>query len=211
MTFWRNVQFGGSSSKCQTSLTWIRIKSVRVHVVQRVMKDFTAETSTGSSSARAAEGRLGIPEPSIRSILHGILDLYPYKIQAFHQFLPADIGAKQNFATWALAQMECNPQWLLNAMWSNEPHFSLHGDVNKHHMSTSWAPQSATAFSWCDCLVLFYWIFSSGAFLIWRTLTFILLENLYCPYRTVSYAFAWIRCACISGKNCITCCHHHAR
>ena len=54
---------------------------------QSVMEDLAAETSTGSCSAREAERRMGISETSIRRILHGMLDLYLYKIQALHQLL----------------------------------------------------------------------------------------------------------------------------
>lgn len=114
------------------------LRADRVHVVESVMEDMAAETSTGSSSAREAQRRTGIPEPSIRRILHGMLDLYPYKIQALHKLLPADTGARQNFATWALEQMQRNPQWLLNVMWTDEAHFSLHGDVNTQN-SRIWA------------------------------------------------------------------------
>ncbi|GBN23107.1 hypothetical protein AVEN_232588-1 [Araneus ventricosus] len=94
------------------------------------MEELAAETSTGNRSAREARRITGIPESSTRRILHGIVNLYPYKIQALHQLLPADFDEKQNFATWALAQMERDPQWLLNVLWTDEGHFSLHGDVN---------------------------------------------------------------------------------
>lgn len=114
------------------------LRADRVHVVQSVMEDMAAETSTGSSSAREAERRTGIPEASIRRILHGMLDLYPYKIQTLHQLLPADTDARQKFATWALEQMQRNPQWLLNVMWTDEAHFSLHCDVNTQN-SRIWA------------------------------------------------------------------------
>ena len=58
----------------------------------------------------------GFSELSTQCILHGMLDLYPNKIQALHHLLLADTGARQNFATWELAQMEYNSQWLLNVM-----------------------------------------------------------------------------------------------
>ena len=56
----------------------------RVHVVQKVKEDLAVETSMGSGSVLKVEKRTGIPEPSIRRILHGMLDLYPYKILALH-------------------------------------------------------------------------------------------------------------------------------
>ena len=76
------------------------LRADRVHVVQNIMDDLTANTSTESSSTHEAEKRTGIPELSIRRILH---DLYPCKMQALHQLLPADTGGGQNSATWALA------------------------------------------------------------------------------------------------------------
>lgn len=110
----------------------------RVHAVKSAMEKVAAETSTGSSSAREAGRITGIPQSSIRRILHGILDLYPYKIQTLHQLVPADTGKRLKFATWALAQMDRDPQWLLNVMWTDEAHFSLHGDVNTQN-SRIWA------------------------------------------------------------------------
>ena len=81
----------------------------------KVMEDLAAETSTGSISA--CEGKLsgsswmGVPELSIWCILHGMLYLYQYKIQALHKILTADTGPRQNFATKALTRMECNPRF----------------------------------------------------------------------------------------------------
>ena len=102
----------------------------RVHVVQFVIKDLAAKTLTDSSNVREAERRMGIPDLSIQRILHLMLDLHPYEIQALHQLLPEDTSSKQKFATWALEQMECYPQWLLNVMWTDEANFSLYGEVN---------------------------------------------------------------------------------
>ena len=113
-------------------------------MVQSVKVDFTGETSTKSSSVLEAERRTGIPEPSIRHILHEMLDLYPYIIQVLHQLLPADTGARQNFATWMLTQMECKPQWFLNVMWTDNALFSLQGGVNtqnSHIWETSNSPE----------------------------------------------------------------------
>lgn len=72
-----------------------------VHVAQTVMEDLTAGTSTGNSGAREAGRKTWIPGLSIRCMLHGMLDLYHYKIQVFSQ---AYTDARQNFAIWELAQ-----------------------------------------------------------------------------------------------------------
>ncbi|GBM32128.1 hypothetical protein AVEN_126526-1 [Araneus ventricosus] len=70
----------------------------------------------------------------MRRILHGSLNLYPYKIQTLHQLLQADFDERQNFATWELEQMERDSQWLLNSI----AHFSLQGDVSAQN-SRIWA------------------------------------------------------------------------
>lgn len=88
------------------------------------MENLTAETSTGSSSVRESR-RTAILELSIRRILHGMVDRYPYKIQALDQLLSADIDARQNISKWALTQMERNAQWLLNVICTIEAHSSL--------------------------------------------------------------------------------------
>lgn len=60
----------------------------------------------------------------------GILNLYPHKVKAFRHLLPSDTDKTKNIATWALAQMERDLQGLLNVMWTDESHFSLHDDCN---------------------------------------------------------------------------------
>ena len=110
----------------------------RVTAVQRVMEDMAAGSSKGSSSAREAGKILGMPESSIRRILHGILQMYPYKLQLLHDIMPADIAARESFAKWALTKLEHEPQWLFNVLWTDEAHFALHGDVNTHN-SRIWA------------------------------------------------------------------------
>lgn len=122
------------------------VSANRVPVVQSVMRNVAAETSTGSCSAREAGKVTGIPERSVRRILHLILEMHPYKIQARHQLLPADCDKRHAFATWALAQMDRDPQWLLNIMWTDEAHFSLHGEVNTQN-SRIWATSNPHAYT----------------------------------------------------------------
>ena len=71
--------------------------------------------------------------------------------------LPEDTDARQNFATWELAQMERNPQWLQSVMRKNEAHFSQEGAVNMQN-SCIWATQTLMSTTGapallCDCLV----------------------------------------------------------
>ncbi|GFT40517.1 uncharacterized protein NPIL_238501 [Nephila pilipes] len=47
-----------------------------------------SESAAGTSCARKAGKLLGLPPPSIRNILHGVLNQYPYKLQSRHELLP---------------------------------------------------------------------------------------------------------------------------
>ncbi|GFS61177.1 DUF4817 domain-containing protein [Nephila pilipes] len=54
------------------------------------MEILASESAAGSSSAREADRRLGLPPSSIRNILHGVLNQYPYKLQSYHERLSSD-------------------------------------------------------------------------------------------------------------------------
>ena len=75
---------------------------------------------------------MGILKISVFRILHGVLQLYPYKLQLHQQLPPDDVAKRMAFSNWALSGFEENPQWLLSILWTDEAHFSLHGTVNTH-------------------------------------------------------------------------------
>ncbi|GFU70725.1 uncharacterized protein TNCV_4224211 [Trichonephila clavipes] len=87
----------------------------------------------GASSARKAARRLGLPPSSVHNILRRILQLYPYKLQSCPELLPADTAQREAFAKWAFSKMEQDPTWVFNILWTDEDHFSLHGEVNNHN------------------------------------------------------------------------------
>ncbi|GFV59684.1 uncharacterized protein TNCV_1907551 [Trichonephila clavipes] len=64
------------------------------------------EAASGTNSAREAARRLGLPPSSVRNILRRILQLYPYKLQSYHELLPADTAQREAFAKWAFSKME---------------------------------------------------------------------------------------------------------
>ncbi|GFS78317.1 uncharacterized protein TNCV_3172451 [Trichonephila clavipes] len=97
------------------------------------MEAIASEAASGTSSAREAARRLGLPPSSVRNILRRILQLYPYKLQSCHELLPADTAQREAFAKWAFSKMEQDPTWVFNILWTDEAHFSLHGDVNNHN------------------------------------------------------------------------------
>ncbi|GFW34173.1 DUF4817 domain-containing protein [Trichonephila clavipes] len=97
------------------------------------MEAIASEAASGTSSAREAARRLGLPPSSVRNILRRILPLYPYKLQSCHELLPADTAQREAFAKWAFSKMEQDPTWVFNILWTDEAPFSLHGDVNNHN------------------------------------------------------------------------------
>ena len=125
------------------------------------MKDLAAEGSTGSSNDHETERRTEILEPSVWLILYGMLDT----------------GAKKNFATLALVQKECNPQWLLNIMWMDEANFSLHADMNTQN-SSIWTTSNPCEYHsqplhlpHVNVSCGFIASFILGSFFFWRTLS----------------------------------------
>ncbi|GFW27496.1 uncharacterized protein TNCV_163361 [Trichonephila clavipes] len=73
------------------------------------MEAIVTEAASGTSSAREAARRLGLPPSSVRNILRRILQLYPYKLQSCHELLPADTAQREAFAKWAFSKMEQDP------------------------------------------------------------------------------------------------------
>ncbi|GFT35320.1 DUF4817 domain-containing protein [Trichonephila clavipes] len=93
----------------------------------------SSEAASETSNAREAARRLGLPPSSVRNILRRILQLYRYKLQSCHELLPADTTQREAFAKWAFSKMEQDPTWVFNILWTDEAHFSLHGDANNHN------------------------------------------------------------------------------
>ncbi|GFU02657.1 uncharacterized protein TNCV_2893121 [Trichonephila clavipes] len=87
------------------------------------MEAIASEAASGTSSAREAVRRLGLPPSSVRNILRRILQLYTYKLQSCHELLPADTTQREAFAKWAFSKMEQDPTWVFNILWTDETHF----------------------------------------------------------------------------------------
>ncbi|GFX24550.1 DUF4817 domain-containing protein [Trichonephila clavipes] len=106
------------------------LKEARASCITVKMEAIASEAALGTSSARKAARRLGLPPSSVRNILSRILQLYPYKLQSCHELLPADTAQREAFAKWAFSKIEQDPTWVVNILWTDEAHFSLHSDVN---------------------------------------------------------------------------------
>ncbi|GFW65794.1 DUF4817 domain-containing protein [Trichonephila clavipes] len=109
------------------------LKEERAPCIAVEMEAIASEAASGTSSAREAARRLGLPPSSVRNILRRILQLYPYKLQSCHELLPADTAQREAFAKWAFSKKEQDPTWVFNILWTDEAYFSLHGDVNNRN------------------------------------------------------------------------------
>ncbi|GFU34113.1 DUF4817 domain-containing protein [Nephila pilipes] len=56
------------------------LSHTRSTCVAAEMETLESDSAAGTSSAREAGRRLGLPPSSIRNILHGVLNQYPYKL-----------------------------------------------------------------------------------------------------------------------------------
>ncbi|GFV89762.1 DUF4817 domain-containing protein [Trichonephila clavipes] len=109
------------------------LKEERAPCIAVEIEAIASEAASGTSSAREAARRLGLPPSSVHNILRRILQLYPYKLQSCHELLPADTAQREAFAKWAFSKMEQDPTWVFNILWTDRAHFSLHGDVKKRN------------------------------------------------------------------------------
>ncbi|GFW88204.1 DUF4817 domain-containing protein [Trichonephila clavipes] len=90
------------------------LKEARAPCIAVEMETIASEAASGTSSAREAARRLGLPPSSVHNILRRILQLYPYKLQSCHELLPADTAQREAFAKWAFSKMEQDPTWVFN-------------------------------------------------------------------------------------------------
>jgi len=69
-------------------------------------------------------------------MIHGILKeakFHPYKMQIHQCLRDSDRQRRVDHAHSQLAEMEKDPQYLKNLIFSDEAHFFLHGSVNTHN------------------------------------------------------------------------------
>ena len=75
------------------------LRQTRSAIVAAEMKTLVSESAAGTSSAREAGRRFGLPPSSVRNILHGVLNQYPYKLQFCYELLPSDTVEREAFAS----------------------------------------------------------------------------------------------------------------
>ncbi|GFU72243.1 uncharacterized protein TNCV_369981 [Trichonephila clavipes] len=91
------------------------LKEARAPCIAAEMEAIASEAASGTSSAREATRRLGLPPSSVSNVLRRLLQLYPYKLQSYHELLPADTSQREAFAKWAFSKMEHDPPGFLTS------------------------------------------------------------------------------------------------
>ncbi|GFW35410.1 DUF4817 domain-containing protein [Trichonephila clavipes] len=76
------------------------LKEEREPCIPVEMEAIESEAASGTSNAREAARRLGLPPSSVRNILRRILQLYSHKLQSSHELWPADTAQREAFAKW---------------------------------------------------------------------------------------------------------------
>jgi len=61
------------------------------------------------------------------------LGLHPYKIQLIQELKVNDYRQRRVFADWVLEQLEVNPNFVKQIIFSDEAHFWMNGYVNKQN------------------------------------------------------------------------------
>lgn len=110
------------------------------------------------STARLAANH-GISKTSAWKILK-TFKFHPYKMSLQHAQKEADMPKRVEFSTWALNEIEGDPEWISNVLFSDEALFYLNGrvnsqnyrywaDVNPHWMRATKAQNSPRVMVWC--------------------------------------------------------------
>ncbi|GFS76054.1 uncharacterized protein NPIL_537431 [Nephila pilipes] len=104
----------------------LSVSQARSTCVAAKRETLASESAAGTRIAREAGKRLALPSSSIRNILHGVFNQYPYKVQSWHGLLPSDTVEREAFVRWALSKIEQDSSWVFNILWTDEAHFSIH-------------------------------------------------------------------------------------
>lgn len=112
------------------------IHPVRAHTVRTEEAIAAVEVSVTEDpnlSIRRRSQALGLCPSTTWKILRKDLGLHPYKIQLVQQLKPMDHRLRRTFGEWAENQLEVEPHFYREIIFSDEAHFWLNGYVNKQN------------------------------------------------------------------------------
>ena len=98
--------------------------------IEKAKQLFENEPET---SIRRGAQQLGISKSSLANIVRHELNLYPYKIQLYHQMVDHDVSRRFDFANVIIEMMESGQLDPRQIWFSDEAHFHLRGYVNKQN------------------------------------------------------------------------------
>lgn len=108
---------------------------------------------------RQVARRAQIPKSTVHKILQDELKLKPYRLHISQELKENDYERRITFANWILNQLEKDPTFLSQCLWTDDAHFTIDGTVftrncviwspvNPHAIITqSLHPERVTA--WC--------------------------------------------------------------
>jgi transposase len=110
--------------------TMTRGKTVRTTEKENVI--INAFRKDPHLSLRRAANAFSISKDSVRGILKDH-DFFPYKMQTHQQLFEEDKEDRRSFACDELQRIQEDSEHLQNLLFSDEAHFHLHGEVNRHN------------------------------------------------------------------------------
>ncbi|UYV60638.1 hypothetical protein LAZ67_1001739 [Cordylochernes scorpioides] len=84
--------------------------------------------------------------PHIEKTPRIFIKKYPYKIQRFRELKVGDFEKRQEFASWVFRKIDIDVNWLSNALWTDEAHLSLNGEVSSQN-TRIWATGNTRNFT----------------------------------------------------------------
>ena len=106
--------------------------SVGPETVEAIREIFARSPST---STRSVAQRLGnVCARTVNNVAKKRLGLKPYKLQLLHEIKPQDKPRRFNFAVEMLHEIDIDPTFLKNVVFSDECIFRVSGHVNRHNV-----------------------------------------------------------------------------
>jgi len=120
-----------STSSINNQPTPVRRRNARSAENIAAVRESVRENPRWSISCRSQE--LNFSATSTWRILRRDLDLHSYKIQLTQELKVNDYRQRRVFADWILEQLEVNPNFAKQIIFSDKVHFWMNGYVNKQN------------------------------------------------------------------------------
>ena len=117
-----------------TGCTCDKLRSGRPTVSEDVvMKVHHTVTAGHRETVRGIARVLDIPNTTVRKLLRSVLHMFPYRFQRVQMLEPGDPQQRLDFANELLLRYVADNDWPLRIVWTDEAHFTLHGNINTNN------------------------------------------------------------------------------